>query len=520
MPALTFDQFAGGLDLRPVAALSKANILRVLSNAYITTGRSIKKRPCAELVQSLEAGTVGLKASGTKLLTFYGQGAAITHANTLFQATRAPSVVDGSAPVKVHYCDQFNALPYVVVEQSNGAFRHHYLDDPGVWVTLTAYASGVYRRPVVANGFRYEVTTPGTTGAAEPSWPLTVGGTVVDGTVTWTCRTFSVTDTNCPHSKQVTKRQQKMYAANGSNVSYCKTGDCRDWTTASDAGFLPAGLQATGSDQVTAVGQFQKSLVVFFSDSAQVWAVSSNPSANELTGTVENVGTLYHRAARALAGDLFFLSQSGFRSMSLLQITENLQDSDVGNPIDKLVSAEVLESDDPISVYYPKLGQWWCVNGSRVYVYSFSKTSKLSAWSTYNFPWSISDATVLNQELYVRTGDDVYKISPEVFKDGVSSTPLVDVLMFYQDANRPLVLKQFMGEKHICTGSPTISYRFDANNQTLESAEYELPECTEPGVIYPVELCATRIAPHIQHQKDEDFELSLLSLLYENLGAV
>lgn len=531
MPALTFDRFEGGLDVRPDFAISKANILRVLTNGYVTTGRKIKKRPCLSFVATLEAGTVGLKASGTKLRTFYGDAATITHANTLFQATRVPHVTTGAAPTKIQYCDQFNALPYVVAEYGDGTFRHHYLDDPGVWVTATAYGVGVFRRPVTANGFRYEVTAiagTGTSGGVEPTWPTTIGATVIDNAganqITWTCRTFSVTDVNCPHTKAVTKRQQKMYAQgatpNLGNVSYCKTGDARDWTAASDAGFLPAGLQATGSDQVTGLGQFQKSLVVFFSDSSQVWSVSSNPSANLLTGTVENVGTNFARASRALAGDLFFLSQSGFRSMSLVSITENLQDSDVGNPIDDLVVPSVAASDDPISVYYPKLGTWLCFNGITAWAYSFSKTAKLSAWGKWTFPFAIDDATVLNQELYVRSGNDVYKVDKTIFKDGTSSIPLVDVQMYYQDANKPDVLKQFTGQKHICKGQPTVSYLFAADDQTLESAPYELPAVTEPGATYPVELCATRIAPHYRHQRDEDFELSLTSLLYENLGAV
>lgn len=520
MPALTFDKFEGGLDVRPAAALAKANILRVLTNAYITTGRSIKKRPCAELVATLEAGTVGLKASGTKLRTFYGVGTEIVHANTLFQATRAPHVTSGASPTKVHYCDQFNALPYVVAEFADGTFRHHYLDDPGAWAPSVAHALGAYRRPAASNGFRYEATIAGTTGLTEPTWPTTLGSTVTDGGVTWTCRTFSITDAHCPHTKAVTKRQQKVYAQDGANVDYCATGNCRDWTTANDAGFLPAGLQATGSDQVTALGQFQKSLVVFFSDSCQVWDVSSNPAANALTGTIENVGTNFHKSARALTGDLFFLSQSGFRSISLLSLTANLQDSDVGNPIDKLVVPSIGTTDDPHSEYFPKLGQWWCINGSTVWAYSFSKTAKLSAWSKFTWPFTIDDATVLNQELYLRSGDNVYKISTEVFKDGASDIPLVDVQMFYQDANLPDVTKQFTGQKHICTGTPTVSFLFAADDQTLESAEYELPAVTESTVIYPVEICATRIAPHYQHQKDEDFELSMASILYEKLGVV
>ena len=55
------------------------------------------------------------------------------------------------------------------------------------WAAATAYALGDLVISVTSNGFWYECTTAGTSGAAEPTWPTTAGGTVVDGTATWTC---------------------------------------------------------------------------------------------------------------------------------------------------------------------------------------------------------------------------------------------------------------------------------------------------------------------------------------------
>jgi len=52
------------------------------------------------------------------------------------------------------------------------------------WITVTAYALGY---SICPNSYRYEATTAGTSGASEPTWPTTIGSTVVDGTVTWTC---------------------------------------------------------------------------------------------------------------------------------------------------------------------------------------------------------------------------------------------------------------------------------------------------------------------------------------------
>lgn len=63
------------------------------------------------------------------------------------------------------------------------------------WDASTAYALGDIIQPsgADANGnFIYEVTTAGTSGTSEPTWPVTpVGATVADGTVVWTLRRFS-----------------------------------------------------------------------------------------------------------------------------------------------------------------------------------------------------------------------------------------------------------------------------------------------------------------------------------------
>lgn len=55
------------------------------------------------------------------------------------------------------------------------------------WASGTAHALGVQRIPTTPNNYLYEVTTAGTTGSSEPTWPTgAIGDTVTDGTVVWT----------------------------------------------------------------------------------------------------------------------------------------------------------------------------------------------------------------------------------------------------------------------------------------------------------------------------------------------
>ena len=54
-----------------------------------------------------------------------------------------------------------------------------------IWTAGTGMENYTLIEPTVPNGFCYETRDGGTTGTAEPVWPLVPGATVVDGTVTW-----------------------------------------------------------------------------------------------------------------------------------------------------------------------------------------------------------------------------------------------------------------------------------------------------------------------------------------------
>lgn len=202
MATITFNKFDLGIDLRKSAAVSDANRLREMKNAYVTTGLATAKRPGFTKVTTLEAGTKGLASALGKLHTFYGGTQEIVHADPLFQANRlvcAEETTDDEsgetsyaavheAVTDVHYVDVFNGYLYVAAQHGDFC-RHHYLD----------------------------------------------GGEITQ-----------VTDANCPHTRAAVKTASKIFAISpdGATVRYSKTGDPVVWTETDDAGFLPTGRRS------------------------------------------------------------------------------------------------------------------------------------------------------------------------------------------------------------------------------------------------------------------------------------
>jgi prepilin-type N-terminal cleavage/methylation domain-containing protein len=59
------------------------------------------------------------------------------------------------------------------------------LTPPNAWAPSTSYT--LYAVLYPSNGYQYISTVAGTSGTTQPSWPTTIGNTVLDGGVTWKC---------------------------------------------------------------------------------------------------------------------------------------------------------------------------------------------------------------------------------------------------------------------------------------------------------------------------------------------
>ena len=109
--------------------------------------------------------------------------------------------VDNLTNTHILYYDSSDAERYFKIYiDTNGAIVVRLFNSPSTaWVASNAQNVGDAVIPTTANGYFYECTVAGTTDTSEPTWPTSVGATVVDNTVTWTCRqvadmTFNTAD--------------------------------------------------------------------------------------------------------------------------------------------------------------------------------------------------------------------------------------------------------------------------------------------------------------------------------------
>lgn len=98
----------------------------------------------------------------------------------------------------------------------------------------TAVTSGQYTVPATLNGRLYKCTTAGTTGASEPTWPTTAGGTVTDGTAVWTEQTTALYGGTIPEAS----------GSGYARVSYASTE--ANWSGTQGAGTTAASSGSSG----------------------------------------------------------------------------------------------------------------------------------------------------------------------------------------------------------------------------------------------------------------------------------
>src|SRR3546814_8090877 len=121
----------------------------------------------------------------------------------------------------------------------------------------------------------------------------------------------------------------------------------------------------------------------------QIEYVDPDHALNQQRQVRTNTGTVApHSVVSFGDSDVFFLLESGVRSLRARDSSNSASVSDVGTPVDQLILDAVRDLDEDVveaavAIIEPIDGRYWLALGDNVYMFSFFPAKKVSAWTTY-----------------------------------------------------------------------------------------------------------------------------------------
>lgn len=245
--------------------------------------------------------------------------------------------------------------------------------------------------------------------------------------------------------------KQKVYAASDTIVFFCGIATPTRWETATDigAGFINMSDEYSGGEKLTGLGVYQNNLAVFARWTTQIWFVDPDPVGNRQLQVLDNIGCIAAKSVVSVGDiDVFFLSDTGVRSLRARDSSNAAFISDVGTPIDPEVISVLrglseAEKAAACAVIEPEDGRYWLQVGDRLFVFSYFAGAKISAWSNYPTTNRCVDLVVLNGRVYGRQQDHTLFLYGGANNDTYDATQ-VEVVTPFMDTGSPATFKQLM----------------------------------------------------------------------------
>jgi hypothetical protein len=293
--------------------------------------------------------------------------------------------------------------------------------------------------------------------------------------------------TNLPYlpGDFVITHDSKMYALSGSTMYFSKIDDPTKWRdpeTNVGAGFKDMSAQASNSEELMAIAKYQNYVAVFAYSTILIWFTDPDPDLTKLSQVLHNTGTRSPRSVVQFSdNDVYYLNESGIRSLRARDSSNSASTTDVGVLIDPLVieKLQTLTFDERLKCFgliEPVDGRFWLTMGDTIFVFSYFAGAKVSAWSVYipSFPdaaeggefdnvFNIDEAIVFRRRVYIRSGDSIHCYGGEdatfVYDrtEAIMQTP-------YLDANVPAKEKSFQGWDAAVRGVWEVSASMDPTN--------------------------------------------------------
>lgn len=301
----------------------------------------------------------------------------------------------------------------------------------------------------------------------------------------------------------------KMHSAIGSLVFFSAVFDATYWNRdnvdKAGAGFINAGSQEDGTQDITALGIYQGQLAIFAPKSIQLWAIDTDPANNTFLQVLQKVGTRTRRSVLSYGNnDLFFLDRTGPKSLKARDSSNAAYTADVGTAIAPLYkdfrnSVTLADIIAGCAVIEPDDGRYWLAVKGTIFVFSYFPDSKISGWSYYEPGFTITDMVETNDQIFVRGTDDMIRLyggaDGETYP-GQGETPVVCKLP-YLVANKPATRKKVFGIDIALTNTWKIELAFDPNDESKKLTAAYAHHITYNDQHYSVQVEASHFAPEL-----------------------
>lgn len=521
MGTIWIKEFTGGLDTRRMQETTAGGVLTVANDGHVSRGGEFEKRAAFVTAYTLPAGTVSIAANPTSIVVFGhlanpGVPVGVTYQRLIHPTVSSTALdrvlswslnagkiyasaqfVDG---VIAHYYDGAN-----VTDWSDGRARASFrvisgtgtstvtsitingVEVLGATVTWTTNNSNT--AALIASQINTFVSSPeytaassgdtvtilkSLTGKAPNGFPIVMTVTnnmtfsPATGLVLANGQDLSGTFQPGPFVQVYGSRELSV---SGSTLYGSGIAQPTAWNTNTvGAFFIDMSAQAAGADQLMGVSEYQNLVAVFGKNVVMTWFIDSDPANNRKSQTLKNTGTVSGRSITQFGDqDLFYLNEGGLRSLKARDSSNAAATSDIGVPVDTIITAKLKTLNDTdrskiMGLIEPTDGRFWLIMRDIIYVFSFFPGSKVSAWSTYSPGFAISDACTLDRIVYVRSGDTIYSYG------GLDTTQLQydDVVAEawgpFLDAGAPTIKKRPTGLDVACIGLWDISIATDPTN--------------------------------------------------------
>lgn len=574
MAYLAIQDFKIGMDRRRDRISGQAGALWVGKNGHVNRGGDFERRKKFVAKYELPEGdTQGLAALNEQLYVFGGTttpaGIPVgVNYQRLQPASGSPSLS------RILSQDAFGGALYEVAEFANGEIFHYY-DGSRVtaWDTVSAAISG---NDAVATALAAKIDLRDDMSASAVGALITMTGdnvdeaftitksTVNNGSVNDQDITLTETQTADPTHVEITTAEiigtfeaadsftitiegtdytvtgaaagigltaltynQKIYSVTTSLLYFSALNAPTQWGSGTGNGFINMANEKGGNEPLVGAAEYQNKMAIFSRNNIRIWNIDVDPDNNSVDRSVRNSGAISDRSIEPFGNiDLFYLNDSGVRSLRARDSSDAPSVNDVGVTIDPFI-VEYMESlpeatvERAVSVIGEE-GRYWLAVGQYIFVFSFFPGTKINAWTYYDLSDEIGSGYIdemvkVGKRVYVRSGDTIYLYGGD---DGVTYPDddeiTAEVALPFLSANKPATIKSISGFDIGLTGTWACYLLPDPNREDveLEIGTFNKSTFSQPDI--PIEMPTPMFALRLLCDKAGAATVSLLAIHYEN----